>query len=336
MTFSESEPGLPESSQDEYEAGYQAVLAAMSMTRCIQQEFVQSQALIKQDRTPVTIADYVAQAVISRILARRTPHIPLVAEEDARALRQPENFHLVQTILHYLNAAEKSWDSGQLCTVIDRGNGAASGRFWALDPVDGTKGFLRNEQYAIALALIDEGRVQLGFLGCPRLIRNGRHVSSSGFLFAAAAGRGASMFNLTRGRTRPIAVSGRQAPRLIRALESYESSHSDKLTQLKILKRLGVQLPPLALDGQVKYGLVASGSAELYLRLPYPQTPGHREKIWDHAAGSLIVSEAGGRVSDMNGKTLDFSCGQTLAANRGIVASNSLLHDRVLQAIGRS
>ena len=55
--------------------------------------------------------------------------------------------------------------------AIDRGNykGAAHGRHWTLDPIDGTKGFLRGEQYAVCLALIEDGEVVLGVLGCPHL-----------------------------------------------------------------------------------------------------------------------------------------------------------------------
>ena len=55
--------------------------------------------------------------------------------------------------------------------VIDEGNsaGGATGRIWALDPIDGTKGFLRGGQYAVCLALIEDGDVKVGVLGCPNL-----------------------------------------------------------------------------------------------------------------------------------------------------------------------
>jgi 3'(2'), 5'-bisphosphate nucleotidase len=61
--------------------------------------------------------------------------------------------------------------------------------------------------------------------------------------------------------------------------------------------------------------------------------PDYKEKIWDQAAGSLIVEEAGGRVSDLNGKRLDFTAGRMLLNNRGILASNSILHDEALTAL---
>jgi 3'(2'), 5'-bisphosphate nucleotidase len=87
------------------------------------------------------------------------------------------------------------------------------------------------------------------------------------------------------------------------------------------------------LDSQAKYGVVARGDAAIYLRLPSPKQPDYREKIWDHAAGALIVQEAGGRVTDALGSDLDFSYGHKLEKNRGIIVSNGQLHPAILGAI---
>ena len=85
------------------------------------------------------------------------------------------------------------------------------------------------------------------------------------------------------------------------------------------------------MDSQAKYGAVARGEAVLYLRLP--SSSGYRERIWDHAAGSLIVEEAGGQVTDMFGQSLDFATGYQMVRNQGIVASNGSLHGAVLEAL---
>jgi 3'(2'), 5'-bisphosphate nucleotidase len=70
--------------------------------------------------------------------------------------------------------------------------GGRSGRFWTLDPIDGTKGFLRGEQYAVCLALIENGEVQLAIQGCPNLPRNIHDPCSiRGSLFVAVKGQGA-------------------------------------------------------------------------------------------------------------------------------------------------
>ena len=85
------------------------------------------------------------------------------------------------------------------------------------------------------------------------------------------------------------------------------------------------------MDSQAKYGIVSRGDASIYLRLPTKKS--YRENIWDHAAGSIIVEEAGGRVTDIQGKPLDFSAGNKLNNNRGIIATNGKLHDLLLEAV---
>src|SRR5439155_19463982 len=96
----------------------------------------------------------------------------------------------------------------------------------------------------------------------------------------------------------------------------------------------GIVTPPLRLDSQAKYATVARGDASIYLRLPTRQD--YREKIWDHAAGLIIVEEAGGRVSDVRGAALDFSRGRRLEANAGVIATNGHIHDRVVAAVTRA
>ena len=88
------------------------------------------------------------------------------------------------------------------------------------------------------------------------------------------------------------------------------------------------------MDSQAKYAVVARGEAEIYLRLP--TRADYREKIWDHAAGALIVSEAGGKVTDIAGKPLEFHHGRALDANRGLVVTNGPLHGPVLAALAKA
>jgi 3'(2'), 5'-bisphosphate nucleotidase len=87
------------------------------------------------------------------------------------------------------------------------------------------------------------------------------------------------------------------------------------------------------MDSQAKYAVLAAGYGEIYLRLLSPKQPDYREKIWDQAAGSLIVEEAGGRVTDLQGQPLDFSRGRTLANNRGVLATNGRLHEAAMQGL---
>ena len=76
---------------------------------------------------------------------------------------------------------------------------------------------------------------------------------------------------------------------------------------------------------------IARGAGDLYLRLPVRAD--YQEKIWDHAAGDLIVREAGGHVTDVEGRRLDFSLGRTLKENKGVIAAPKAVHERVLDAV---
>jgi 3'(2'), 5'-bisphosphate nucleotidase len=119
----------------------------------------------------------------------------------------------------------------------------------------------------------------------------------------------------------------------MRFVESVESSHGDRERQNKIAQAAGFTTESVRVDSQAKYGIVASGKAALYLRLPSPKSPDYRENIWDHAAGAIVVEEAGGRVSDIFGKPLNFADGAKMVDNRGVVVSNGVIHDRVLAAL---
>jgi len=212
----------------------------------------------------------------------------------------------------------------------DLGNGNATEIFWTLDPIDGTKGFLRGEQYAVALALIENGEIVLGVLGCPNLDYDNQN---NGTILYATKGNGSVASNFTIDSSRDINVSKRQSEETIRFLESVEKGHADHTGQARVINAFGERKESVRVDSQVKYAVLAKGDAEVYLRLPKPEMADYREKIWDHAAGVIIVEEAGGLVSDTNGNPLDFRQGKTLQNNKGVIATNGQFHDMVLDNI---
>ena len=283
-------------------------------------------ALAKEDRSPVTVADFAVQALLGRSLEKAFPHDPLVAEEDSGLLRSAAGQTLLERVTKSVVRVVPSATPEKLRNWIDRGRNNPTDRFWALDPIDGTKGFLRGAQYAVALALVVKGRVQIAVLGCPNL--------EGGFLIAAVRGKGCWKTPLTKlDRFEKLQVSECKEARLARVLRSFESDHTD-LTQMdELMRALGVQAKPQLMDSQAKYALLAEGKGDLLFRLLSPVHPDYREKIWDQAAGSLVVEEAGGRVTDLDGKGLNFSVGRTLTQNRGVLASNSHLHEAALEVL---
>jgi HAL2 family 3'(2'),5'-bisphosphate nucleotidase len=297
----------------------------------------------KEDRTPVTVADLAVQALVSGALQERFPADPLMAEEESRALREPAWKDLLSQVTEHVHLVRTERPSSSvILDWIERGQHPINPqqRYWVLDPVDGTKGFLRKEQYAIALALVERGDVLLGVLACPNLpgmLNRGSspRVPALGQIYAAVGAGGAERIDLGPGDTiaarQSIRVSTNAEPESAHWCERVESSDRNHDLTAQVVERIGIRTLPDRLDSQAKYAVVARGEAALYLR--HSLNRDYREKVWDHAAGVIITEEAGGRVTDVAGQPLDFSIGRELSANRGIVATNGLLHDRVLAAV---
>lgn len=326
----------------------ETVRSAVRICREVQAEIAPSR-WNKEDRTPVTVADLAVQAVVSAALQERYPDDPLMAEEGSSELREPAWSDLLAKVTAHVGLVRPevsvrggSPDQSRVLDWIERGQDVIDPqrRYWVLDPVDGTKGFLRKEQYAIALALVERGQVLLGVLACPNLPSVIDPSASAeppglGQLYAAVRGTGAERIDLGPGDAilsrRAIHVAASGDPALAHWCERVESSDRNHDLTAQVVERIGIRTPPDRLDSQAKYAVVARGDASLYLR--HSLNRDYREKVWDHAAGVLITQEAGGRVTDVTGKILDFSQGRELSANQGIVATNGLLHERVLAAV---
>jgi HAL2 family 3'(2'),5'-bisphosphate nucleotidase len=312
-----------------------ALQKACRLTQSVRAALVTEDTFSKKDKSPVTVADYGAQAVISHMLAQAFPGDPLIAEEDAHDLKQPDQHELLAKVCEHVSLIDPSLNQDTIVAAIDRGDDAGGrGRFWTMDPIDGTKGFIRGDQYAVALALIVDGEVVLGALGCPNLPQ-GRvgDTDDVGVIYVARKGQGCEAFSLNGDALGPIHVSDETEPSQTALCESVESGHTAHGRSGRIASTLGIQIDPVRLDSQCKYAVVARGEAGTYMRLSGSR--GYVEKIWDHAAGLCVVVEAGGRVSDTNGVALDFTRGSTLTENVGVVASNGCVHDAVIDAIAQ-
>ncbi|QBM89062.1 3'(2'), 5'-bisphosphate nucleotidase [Metschnikowia aff. pulcherrima] len=316
---------------------------------------------IKDDKSPVTIGDYAAQAIINHAIKLNFPLDNIVGEEEADSLREntEEAKSLSSKILDIIEDAQKASSSAdntlgslselsEIYDSIDLGNyeGGSKGRFWALDPIDGTKGFLRGDQFAVCLALIEDGEVVLGVIGCPNLaeniVSNEEQTGIKGGLFSAVKGVG-SFYTLLFESDKFLPVSEQEkismtqgtSPAELKVLEGVEKGHSSHSTQSQIKTVLGFNEDTVAkqtinLDSQVKYCVLAKGQADIYLRLPINDT--YREKIWDHAAGNILLYESGGQVGDITGQKLDFGKGRYLQS-KGVIAANSKVFPKVIEAV---
>ncbi|GAA5865191.1 hypothetical protein JCM1840_003938 [Sporobolomyces johnsonii] len=338
----------------EQQVAISAVLKASLVAQKVQDQLIGSGGVQKKDKSPVTVGDYTSQALISSLLFAHFPSDQIVGEEDSSELQTPENSTTKANIVRLANEAlsevlpvaeeEAAWapvkaqggekSEKEWLDIIDRGNstGGKEGRHWALDPIDGTKGFLRGGQYAVCLGLLKDGEVVLGVMGCPNLpVDPKQPEGEKGALFVAVKGQGAFQRSFTSPTLTPIRMASLPSLSAASFCESVEAGHSDHGTNARIAALLGITKDSVRMDSQAKYCSIARGDGDIYLRLPVSET--YEEKIWDHSSGSLLVAEAGGIVSDMHGKPLDFSLGRTLKGNKGVVAAHRDWHAKVIEAV---
>ncbi|XP_042478752.1 PAP-specific phosphatase HAL2-like isoform X2 [Macadamia integrifolia] len=305
-------------------------------------------------------------------------NVSIVAEEDIQTLTKADSVGILETVVKTVNdclvdapkfgltVPAMALGTKEVLEAINRCNsaGGPSGRHWVLDPVDGTLGFVRGDQYAVALALIEDGEVALGVLGCPNYPMNKEWLEyhhcyyrimsklssptseswDKGCVMYARKGSGEALMEpLVRENSsldlsnlaRTIRVSSIDDPALATFCEPVENSNSSHSFTAGLAHSLGLRNQPLRVYSMVKYGAIARGDAEIFMKFA---KAGYKEKIWDHAAGVLIVQEAGGVVTDAGGCPLDFSQGIYLEGlNLGIIACSDVkLHQKIIRALNAS
>ena len=204
----------------------------------------------KADTSPLTLADLASHHILVRGLKALAPEIPVVSEEEeaSHAHRQP------------------------------------TGRFWLIDPLDGTKEFIaHNGEFTVNIALVENGFPLLGVVYAPALDA----------LYWSEPGRGA--FREQTGATQALRVATDMAGRALRVVAS--KSHLDDATRA-FINALGPHELVQA-GSSLKFCRVAEGSADVYPRLG-PTCE------WDTAAAQAVVEAAGGTVKKLDGARLDY------------------------------
>jgi 3'(2'), 5'-bisphosphate nucleotidase len=209
----------------------------------------------KADASPVTVADERAEAHIVAALHRLTPGLPVVAEEAAARGAVP----------------------------------AVSGRFWLVDPLDGTREFVsRNGEFTVNIALVEDGAPVLGVVQVPVQRRR----------YAGHVGQGAWCED-AHGRR---AIACRAVPPTGELVVASSRSHGDEAALQGWLAAQGLAGRPLrhrVAGSSLKFGLLACGEADIYPRLG-------RTMEWDTAAGHAVLRAAGGAVCGLDGVPLRY------------------------------
>lgn len=308
--------------------------------------------LEKNDQTPVTIADFGVQALISLELGRLFPSIPLVAEEDSSFLCSNNLVDsVVNVVTDKISSKDKELTQADVLEAIDRGGqfGPNPATYWVLDPIDGTKGFVKGSEalYVVGLALVVEGEIVLGVMGCPNWqtnkSKNDKNTLESGIIMVSHIGCGTWSKELSESLNwYRCLVDGHNSVQKGR----FCISESQTWDSLPLSSSFGstidvnnvgdnqVLLLPTCCGSLCKYLMVASGRATVFIQ----RTRAERViKVWDHAVGVICVEEAGGKVTDWNGDRLDLAEDEVerkaLFPPGGILVSNSSLHEEILEII---
>lgn len=201
----------------------------------------------KADDSPVTAADIAAHQVILRGLQMLTPDIPVLSEE-----------------------APQPWDERQHWQ-----------RYWLVDPLDGTKEFLKhNGEFTVNIALIEQGKPVLGVVYAP--VKKVMYSAENGKAWKEECGIRKS-----------IKARDGRPPLVVVSRSHMDDELNDYLAELGDHQTVSV-------GSSLKFCLVAEGEAQLYPRFG-PTC------VWDTAAGHAVAVAAGAQVHDWQGRTLDYT-----------------------------
>jgi 3'(2'), 5'-bisphosphate nucleotidase len=338
--------------ESELSSALQAVHAASVLTKSVLRSLKNKVgAETKADDSPVTIADFAAQALLISALHAVYPQDRFIGEESADALRQNEPLadRVWQLVLRAKEAADARLDENggvqtaraesfptskeEMFDRIDlggKGEVTGQGRVWVMDPVDGTATFMQGQQYAVALCLLVDGVQQVGVVGCPNLAYGvhsalGRtqvhedQVDETGYgvVLSTIKGQGTYVRSIQEhGLGEAVRVDlttlPTKSPKDLNFVEATIGKTSLSQPEHKLVaESLGATWPGTVVWAQ-QMKYVALALGATDVMLRIPKTKERYTYIWDHAGGHILFEEAGGMVRDFDGKAIDFGRGRQI------------------------
>lgn len=314
----------------------------------------------KDDLSPVTIADFAIQALLTSTLHAAFPDDKFVGEESADALRA--NPALLERVWQALQAIRVDSNPSsalatssvtfpdtpeRMCELIDwcgEGLPHATGRVWVFDPIDGTENFVQGLVYAVNVALLVDSVQTLSVVGCPNMSMDVRYPAGDnsldpageGCILLGVRGHGAWVRKLRGGNDE---VEVKQIPKhaATEALEDLRSVSAINTSGLsavhgEVAGRLGVEFPGcVLLPWVIRWVLLALGVGNATWWVYRSRS--RLAKIWDHAGAMLLFEEVGGLISDVDGEPISMVAGRKMIANFGIIAAPAALHAKVLETV---
>ncbi|KAI1213546.1 carbohydrate phosphatase [Annulohypoxylon truncatum] len=311
----------------------------------------------KDDLSPVTVADFAIQALLTATVHGAFPNDKFVGEESAADLRvNPVLLKRVWELLQRLKDEEAAQlcklpgSPEEMCEMIDwcgfgEPGGPRAGRVWVFDPIDGTQTFVQGKAYAINVALLEGNKQVLSVVGCPTLsfdasapvTNTSLDPTGRGSIVFAAKGYGTYVRPLVASppqevqvrRIEPVAET--ELPLTLRPVSCYNMLDSgvDDVHQI-IMQRLNIETRGCDLLAWVlRWVTLGLGLATMTVWV-YKKRE-RTGKIWDHAGAMLLFEEIGGHITDIDGKPIDLGVGRKMTANHGFVAAPKAMHPLVLK-----
>jgi 3'-phosphoadenosine 5'-phosphosulfate (PAPS) 3'-phosphatase len=268
---------------------------------------------IKQDQSPVTLADYASQIYLISNLKELYPKNSVIAEETFSSELNNYTEKMIQSCYNKLNLSLKP----NIKEILNY-RGPNSKIRWSIDPIDGTKGYQKGLSYAIGIGMISNQEKKLSIIGVPNYNKEGVAI------FIAKKGEGA-LASYGGKEYVPIKVS---ETRDVKKSLLCHSLHYDEPWVMKLANKLGIE-KYIQIDSMAKFCMVADSSADVYIK---PMSM-DRSFIWDFLPGDLLVMEAGGKVTDLKGRFPKYIENKCVISSPGLIASNGNFHQEILDFI---
>jgi len=269
------------------------------------------ESFLKSDQSPVTLADLASQLYIISELKYYFPNDEIIAEEENINFINLNAENLMKQCFNELNLENLK--------VIKENigyRGKSSERQWTIDPIDGTQGYQKGLPYAVGIGLMSKSIPKVCAIAAPN------YNESSISIFKAEEDQGAQA-SYDNNDFKQILVNKNEDLHNIRLCHSL---HYDKPWVINFAKRIGIK-HFIQVDSMIKFCMVAEGTAELYIK---PLDKEH-SFTWDFMPGDLIVREARGSVTDLNGERLKFKKERCIWTAPGIIASNGIIQKKILE-----
>ncbi len=307
----------------------EAVQHAARLTSTIQAGTIDASA--KGDASPVTVADYGAQAILCRAIQAHFPADGVMGEEGSAGFQEYVTPDAQQSLAALMgDILGTSVTPADITAWLDIGQDRQHARrVWVIDPIDGTKGFVNGRYYAICVGLLIDSQPAQAVIGLPR---SPLDVDGS---IAYTTGDGVTVMDMRGNNARSVQASRRAADDdALLILESVTLPDIQHQRADAIRQSAGLQSATIErYDSQLKYTCIAAGYGDLFVRLPRDvQADPH--KAWDHVAGVALLRASGATFTDVRGRPVDFSQGDVLP-HLGFIASNGNpdLHAALLAAV---